>query len=106
MHRFNEIVNHTLDVVVIKSWGSGMYDKVDISMHRMIAVCWVLVNKHDCSIKERGFIRDYAEVSKLSGVRKDLLVHDSYTNFYKIKDDHITPSDIDVDLSSEHLFVY
>lgn len=107
--RINEIVDPNIDFAVLKSWVSGVYDNVYIRTYRMVAVCWVLVNRYDCCIKG-GFVRDWVvngeEKDIPGGPLNDILIKDPNTNFYRIADEKMTPSDLDVDLSSEFPFDY
>ena len=75
---------------------------------RMIAVCWILVNKFDCVIKG-GFVRDWIinadeKVPLTSQLRRDLLQHQGRNPFKEVIDDSVTPSDIDVEMSSSKVF--
>lgn len=104
MKRINQIVDPKINVAILKSWASGVYSKVPIRVYRMVTVCWVLVNKYDCCIKG-GFLRDWVingECNIPGGSQSDML--EEFNGFYRIKDDLIVPSDIDVDLSEEKPF--
>lgn len=105
LKRINEIVDPKIDFAVLKSWVSGVYDSVTIRTYRMIAVCWILVNRYDCIIKG-GFIRDWVvngkEENIPGGPLNNLLAKDAI--FYRITDEKISPSDIDVDLSPDYPF--
>lgn len=59
MDRVNQIVDSKLQHYVLKGWvnGKGPETKYPRTA-RMIAVCWVLVNLFNCTIKG-GFVRDW-----------------------------------------------
>jgi hypothetical protein len=59
MERINQIVDSKIDQRIIKDLAncSGSSTRY-LRTGRMIATCWVLVNKFDCIIKG-GFVRDW-----------------------------------------------
>ncbi len=59
MDRVNQIVDSRIQTYVIKGWvhGRGPFTKYPRTA-RMIAACWVLVNKFNCVVKG-GFVRDW-----------------------------------------------
>jgi hypothetical protein len=59
MDRVNSIVDSRIEHYVIKGWvnGKGPLTKYPRTA-RMIATCWVLVNKFNCVVKG-GFVRDW-----------------------------------------------
>jgi hypothetical protein len=52
------IVDSSIDYHVIKSWAHNKSMDYSNRTMKMIAVCWVLTTKFDCSIKG-GFVRDW-----------------------------------------------
>ena len=67
---------------------------------RMVAVCWVLVNKFHCTIKG-GFIRDWVIRGKQwlpPGDLSKIMSKNPMNNYIQVTDDRITPSDIDAEL--------
>lgn len=52
------IVDGDIDYHIIRSWAHSSKHKYSARTMRMVAVCWVLTNKFDCSIKG-GFVRDW-----------------------------------------------
>lgn len=52
------IVDSDLEYHVVKSWAQSENYGFRLRTMRMVAVCWVLVNKFHCTIKG-GFIRDW-----------------------------------------------
>jgi hypothetical protein len=52
------IVDSSLKYHIVKSWTFNNKMKYSNRTMRMIAVCWVLVTKFNCTIKG-GFLRDF-----------------------------------------------
>ena len=52
------IVDGSIDYHVVRSWAQNSENIYSNRTMRMVAVCWILTNKFDCSIKG-GFIRDW-----------------------------------------------
>lgn len=56
--RVNMLVDSELDYHIVKNWVDSKNHDFKPRTMRMVAVCWILVNKFHCVIKG-GFIRDF-----------------------------------------------
>ena len=56
--RINMIVDSKIEYHVVKSWTYNITMHYSNRTMRMVAVCWILVTKFDCTIKG-GFVRDF-----------------------------------------------
>jgi hypothetical protein len=52
------IVDSTIEYHIVRSWAHSQTNQYSSRTMRMVAVCWILTNKFNCSIKG-GFIRDW-----------------------------------------------
>lgn len=101
------VVDSSINFHTIQNWGSTskLMPYLDRTM-KMIAVCWVLVNKFNCVIKG-GFVRDWIvrghEYLPNTDL-KNLLEKNPYNHFYEIMNEQISPSDIDAELPNKQWF--
>ena len=56
--RVNMIVDSDMDYHIVKNWVDSKNHDFSQRTMRMVAVCWILVNRFNCIIKG-GFIRDF-----------------------------------------------
>jgi len=102
MERVNQIVDSKIDHHIIKDWANCSGSSTSyLRTSRMIATCWILVNKFHCVIKG-GFVRDWIvnnEEILPSTNRRNLLQSNPRNTFIEVVDESVTPSDIDAELS-------
>ena len=92
------IVDSEIDYQTVKSWAQSPTHNFKPRTMRMVAVCWILVNKFNCTIKG-GFIRDWV----IRG--KEWLPPGNLSNLLQLNDPRVTPSDIDAELPlGQHWF--
>ena len=65
------IVDSSIEYHIVKSWAQSQTNQYSSRTMRMVAVCWILTNKFQCSVKG-GFIRDWVVRNHESLPKKDL----------------------------------